>query len=140
MVERQEGDGGPDADSPGALRDDRHRHEGIRQERERPAEVQLGEPGDIEAERVGELDELEHLRVALGVRASARLRRLEEEPESHRVPGYSQSRQPRYGLACGCLVPAPGSDWPGSGPNRDLPPSSRSAINGTTHPHYQQGP
>jgi hypothetical protein len=44
------------------------------------------------------------------VRASARLRRLEEEPESHRVPGYAQSQPLRYGLAGGCLMPAPGSD------------------------------
>jgi hypothetical protein len=70
MMERQQGDGGPDADPPGALGDHRHHHERSRQQGERAAEVELRQPGHVEAQRVGERDEVEHLGVALGVRLS----------------------------------------------------------------------
>ncbi len=83
VVERQQGHGRPDANPACALGDHRHDHERARQQRERAAEVQLRQPRHVEAERVAERDQVEHLGVALGVRLSVRFRRLIEEPESH---------------------------------------------------------
>jgi len=86
MMERQQGDRGPDPDPPRALGDHRHDHQRARQQRERAAEVQLRQPRHVEAERVAERDQLEHLGVAVGVGLSGRLRRLIEKPESHGGP------------------------------------------------------
>src|SRR5262249_57705653 len=52
-------------------------------------EVQLGQPRHVEAERVGERDDVEHLRVAFGMRLPGRFRRLEEETESHGPSAYN---------------------------------------------------
>jgi hypothetical protein len=82
-MEGQEGDGGSHADAPGALGDHGHRHERARQKRERAAEVQLGQPGHVEAQRVGEHDAVEHLGEALPVRLAGRFWSLEEEAELH---------------------------------------------------------
>ena len=84
MLERQQGDRGADADALRPLRDERHHHERIGEQRERAAEVQLREPRHVETELFGERDELEHLGVTLGVRLSVRFRRLEENSELHR--------------------------------------------------------
>ena len=83
MVQRQQGDGGADADARGPRGDRRHRHERVRQEGEGAAEVELGQPGHVEAQRVGERDEVEHLGVAVGVRLPLRRRSLVEDAEAH---------------------------------------------------------
>ena len=82
VVERQQDDGGPDADPPGTLGDRRHRHERARQQRERAAEVDLREPGYVEAQLVAERDEVQHLGEPFGVGAAGGLGRLEEQAES----------------------------------------------------------
>ena len=53
VVQRQQRDGGADADPPGALGDQRHHHERARQQREGAAEVQLGQLRHVESERFG---------------------------------------------------------------------------------------
>jgi hypothetical protein len=83
VMERQEGHRGADPDARGALGDHRHRHERVRQEREGAPEVELGQPRHVEAEGVGQADQVDHLAVALGVALLRRLRSLEEEPELH---------------------------------------------------------
>ena len=95
MVEGEQGDGGPDADALRALGDQRHQHERSRQERERAAEVQLRQPGHVEAQRVGERDEIEHLGVALGVRLPDRFGSLEEETEPRGVVRRRRPDPPR---------------------------------------------
>ncbi len=91
LVQRQQRHRGADANALGALGDRGHRHERGGQQGEGGAEVDLGEPGHVEPERVGERGQLEHLGEALGVALAGPLRRLEEEAESHRAPG-SQTR------------------------------------------------
>src|SRR5262249_1114289 len=81
MVKGGEGDPGANADALRARAD-----AGNGQEREGAPEVQLGQPRDVEAQRVGEVDDVEHLSVALGVRLPGCFRRLEEETESHGPP------------------------------------------------------
>ena len=104
MVERQQGDGRADPDPAGALGDDRHHHERARQERERAAEMQLGQPGHVEAERVPERDEIEHLGVAVGVGLPRGFRRLIEESKAHGRPVYITGAG-----ACGMLSHCAGS-------------------------------
>src|SRR5439155_14555641 len=84
MLERQQRDRGTDADPRRPLRDDRHHHERICEQRERAAEMQLGQPRHVEAELVRERDQLEHLGVTVRMRLAVRFRRLEEDPELHR--------------------------------------------------------
>jgi hypothetical protein len=83
VVERQQGHRGADADTPGALGDHRHRHERVRQEREGAAEVQLGQPRHVEAQGVGQADEVDHLGVAIAVALPRGFRGLEEQSELH---------------------------------------------------------
>ena len=83
MVERQEGDGGADADARRPRGDGGHGHQRIGQEREGAAEVQLGQPGHIEAQGVGEGNKVEHLAVAVRVRPPLGRRSLMEDPEAH---------------------------------------------------------
>src|SRR5262245_1971272 len=89
VVQRQEGDGGADANALRALGDDGNDHEAIGEEGKGAPEVQLGQPRHVEAQRVGESNDVEHLRVALGVRLPGRFRRLEEETESHGPSAYN---------------------------------------------------
>ncbi len=92
VVQRQQRHRGADADALRALGDRGHRHERGGEQREGGAEVDLGEPGHVEAERVGERGQLEHLGEALGVALAGPLRRLEEEAESHRARALRRAR------------------------------------------------
>ena len=83
MVQREQGHGGPDAETARALSDGRHHHERVGQQREGAPEVDLRQPGGVEAQRLGQLGELEELLEALGMGPAGHLRRLEEETESH---------------------------------------------------------
>jgi hypothetical protein len=83
MAEGQEGDRGADADARRARGDGGHRHQGLREQREGAPEVELGQPRDVEAQVVGQGDQVDHLGVAVGVRAALGRRGLVEDPEAH---------------------------------------------------------
>ena len=107
MLQRQQRHGGADADPPRALGDDGDHHERVGEQRERAAEVQLGQPRDVDAELFGKRDELEHLRVALGVALALGLRRLKEHPESHRERVPQSTAAGARGIASHCS-----GSWP----------------------------
>jgi hypothetical protein len=83
VPQREQRDRGADADAAGAGGDGGHRHQRLGEQREGAAEVELGQPRDVETHLVGERDQVDHLGVAVGVRAARLRRRLVEDPEAH---------------------------------------------------------
>jgi hypothetical protein len=83
MVQRQQRHRGAQADPRGALRGRAQHHQRVGEHGEPAREVELAEPGGVEAEGVAQLDLGQDVRVALALGEAGRARELVEEPEAH---------------------------------------------------------
>src|SRR5581483_5094680 len=94
MMKRKQRDRGAEPDAAGALGGGHRHHQRRRHDRKAFEEVQLGEPGNVEAELVGQRYLFEGLAVARRLRLVGSTRQLVEKAELHDSSPSAPARNP----------------------------------------------